>query len=84
MTAGRGDLEGPLGRLVARDLREVERLDGRRDPVNRAYLVLVALDEQGHPTPVPGLLLETESERAEWEAGERRQELRKTRRQEGY
>ena len=46
--------------------------------------MLVALDEQGHPTPVPGLLLETESERAEWEAGERRQELRKTRRQEGY
>ncbi len=29
VTAGRGDLEGPLGRLVTRDLREVERLDGR-------------------------------------------------------
>ena len=62
----------------------VESLNGTRSVVNRAYLVLVALDEQGHPTPVPGLLLETESERAEWEAGERRQELRKTRRQEGY
>ena len=62
----------------------VESLNGTRSVVNSAYLVLVALDEQGHPTPVPGLLLETESERAEWEAGERRQELRKTRRQEGY
>ncbi len=62
----------------------VESLDGTRSVVNRAYLVLVALDGQGRPTPVPGLLLENESERAEWDAGERRQELRKTRRQEGY
>lgn len=41
VTAGRGDLEGPLGRLVTRDLREVERLDGRhRDrppPVGRQH-----------------------------------------------
>ncbi len=62
----------------------VESLDGTRSVVNRAYLVLVALDGQGRPTPVPGLLLENESERAEWDAGERRQALRKSRRQEGY
>lgn len=62
----------------------VESLCGTRSVVNRAYLVLVALDEQGHPTPVPGLLLENETERAEWDAGERRQALRQTRRQEGY
>ena len=62
----------------------VESLDGTRSVVNRAYLVLVALDGQGRPTPVPGLLLENESERAEWDAGERRQELRKIRRLEGY
>ena len=40
VTAGRGDLEGPLGRLVACDLREVERLDGRRGrppPVGRQH-----------------------------------------------
>ena len=40
VTAGRGDLEGPLGRLVARDLREVERLDGRLGrppPVGRQH-----------------------------------------------
>ena len=58
----------------------VERLDGRRDPVNRAYLVLVALDENGAPTEVPGLYVETDEERAEWADGERRRLLRKERR----
>ena len=58
----------------------VERPDGRRDPVNRAYLVLVALDESGKPTEVPDLAVETEEERAEWADGERRKLLRKERR----
>ena len=58
----------------------VERPDGRRDPVNRAYLVLVALDESGKPTEVPDLAVETEEERAEWADGERRRLLRKERR----
>ena len=62
----------------------VEGLDGMRKAVNRAYLVLVALDEQEQPVEVPGLLLENETERAEWEAGERRRELRSRRRKEGY
>lgn len=61
----------------------VERLDGRRDPVNRAYLVLVALDENGNPTQVPGLEIETEEERAEWADGERRRLLRNQRRHDG-
>ena len=58
----------------------VERLNGQRDPVNRAYLVMVALDENGEPTEVPGLVLETEEERAEWADGERRRLMRKERR----
>lgn len=62
----------------------VENLDGMRQVVNRAYLVMVAIDESGLPTKVPGLILETESERAEWEAGIRRRTLRKERRIEGY
>lgn len=62
----------------------VESLAGTRSVVNRAYLVLVALDADGNPTPVPSLRLETESERAEWDAGERRRDLRKIRRLEGY
>ncbi len=62
----------------------VESLSGIRRPVNRAYLVLVALDEKGCPTEVPGLVLENEMERAEWEAGQRRRDLRRQRRAEGY
>ena len=58
----------------------VERLNGQRDPVNRAYLVMVALDENGEPTEVPGLVIETEEERAEWADGERRRLLRRERR----
>ncbi len=62
----------------------VEDLNGIRKVVNRAYVVMVALDDEDHPTSVPGLILETESERAEWEAGTRRHSLRIARRKEGY
>ncbi len=62
----------------------VETLAGQRTVVNRAYLVLVALDEEGNPVEVPRLLPEGEAEKAEWEAGERRQSLRTQRRKEGY
>ena len=60
----------------------VEALDGSRKLVNTAYLVLVALDENGRPTPVPRLICETPTERAEWESGERRRRLREQRRSE--
>ena len=62
----------------------VEALDGQRSMINRAYLVLVALDAQGHPTPVPPLLAETDEERAEQEAGLRRTALRKQRQKEQF
>lgn len=62
----------------------VEALDGQRSMINRAYLVLVALDAQGHPTPVPPLLAETDEERAEQEAGLRRNALRKQRQKEQF
>lgn len=58
----------------------VESLSGEKRRVNRAYVVMVALDPDTHkPTPVPPLLLETEEDRAEWEAGLRRTEARKAR-----
>ena len=38
----------------------VESLEGERSLVNRAYLVMVALDDEENPVEVPGLLLETE------------------------
>ena len=62
----------------------VEALDGTRRMINRAYVVVVAIDHDGKAKEIPGLIVETESERAEWEGGERRYQLRKKRRQEGY
>lgn len=62
----------------------VEALDGNRKLVNTAYLVLVALDENGKPTPVPRLICETPAEKAEWEAGEKRRQLREKRRSEMF
>ena len=58
----------------------VEDLDRNRTLINRAYFTMVALDENGEPTEVPGLVLETEEERAEWADGERRRLMRKERR----
>ena len=62
----------------------VESLSGARKLVNTAYVVMVALDENEHPMEVPGLLVETDEEKAEWEAGVKRNDLRKHRRAENY
>lgn len=62
----------------------VEDLGGIRKPINRAYLVFVALGEDGKPVRVPRLLLENESEKAEWQGALKRNELRRIRRIEGY
>lgn len=62
----------------------VETLDGMRHPINRAYLTEVAVDENEKPTSVPELIIETESEKAEWEAGKRRREVRLQRKKEGF
>lgn len=62
----------------------VEDLSGIRKVVNRAYLVMVAINEEGFPTEVPQLVLEIESERAEWESAKKRHDLRCKRRKEGF
>lgn len=62
----------------------VEDFQGVRKPINRAYLTLVAVDAQGTPRPVPPIVLETEGERAEWEAAQKRRELRIQRKKEGF
>lgn len=62
----------------------VEAANGQRRMINRAYLVLVSVDKEYRPLPVPGLVVETESEKAEWEGGQRRYELRKQRQKEGF
>ena len=62
----------------------VEDFHGVRKPINRAYLTLVAVDAQGTPRQVPPILLETEGEKAEWEAAKKRRELRIQRKKEGF
>lgn len=62
----------------------VENREGIRTAINRAYFVMVALDENDKPVPVPRLILETEAEKAEWEAAEKRREMRSQRKVEGY
>lgn len=62
----------------------VENLDTTRYPANRAYLTLVAVDENGIPTRVPGLLIESIGQQAEWEAGQKRKQLRIQRKTEGF
>jgi acyl-CoA hydrolase len=41
-----------------------------------SYLIYVALDDHGRPTPVPPLALRTEEERTRWDEAERRARLR--------
>ena len=55
----------------------IERLNGKRKLVNKAYVIMVALDENERPTEVPGLICETEAEKADYEAGMQRRALRK-------
>lgn len=62
----------------------VEKLNSEKMLINRAYLVLVALDENEKPVTVPSLILETDEEKLEWQAGLRRHELRKQRRIDKY
>jgi acyl-CoA hydrolase len=62
----------------------VEDLSGKRTLVNTAYLVLVALDKNDKPTPVPRLICDTPEEKAEWEAGQKRRRLRQDRRMKDY
>ena len=62
----------------------VEDLEGMRRVINRAYLVMVALDPEGRPRKVPRLAGEAGSEKAEWESGQKRYLLRQQRRKEGF
>lgn len=62
----------------------VENVDGMRRPINRAYFTMVALDENDKPKKAPRLIIETEEERAEWEAAEKRREMRIKRKEEGF
>lgn len=58
----------------------VESLDGTRQLINKAFVIMVALDADERPTRVPPLLPETDEEKAEWEEGKERSAARKARR----
>ncbi|MBO4886468.1 MAG: acyl-CoA thioesterase [Clostridia bacterium] len=54
----------------------VERLDGSRELVNRAYAVFVALDDNDTPAPVPPFTPETDEEKQEYAAAQKRRRIR--------
>lgn len=58
--------------------------DGLRRPINRAYFTMVAIDENDRPARVPRLFLQGEEEKAEWDAAEKRREMRIKRKEEGF
>ena len=57
----------------------VEKLDGQRQLINRASLIMVALDENERPTKIPPLVCETEEEEREFLEGCHRAQMRKKR-----
>ena len=54
----------------------VERLDGSREQVNRAYAVFVALDDNEAPAPIPPFTPETDEEKQEYAAAMERRRIR--------
>lgn len=54
----------------------VERLDGSRELINRAYAVFVALDDDDRPSPVPAFVPETAEEISEYKDAEIRKKQR--------
>ena len=61
-----------------------EALDGTREPINRAYIDMVCINCKGQPMEVPDLCIETDEQRQEHEAAQKRKQMRRQRRQEGF
>lgn len=58
-------------------------LTGNITHTNTAYFVYVALDEEGKPTPVPPLLLESDEEQERYDRAAARQKYRLEQRRQG-
>jgi acyl-CoA hydrolase len=74
-----------VGRTSMEVLVEVfseDYMTGEQKFTNRAYLTFVAVDENCRPTEVCGLLPETDEDKREYEAAEKRRNERLKRRQE--
>ncbi len=61
-----------------------ENQQGETVLINRAYLVMVAIDDNGKPREVESLVPETDEQKREWAMGEKRYKLRTERRKEDY
>ncbi len=58
---------------------------GKRTIINRAFLTEVFIDENSRPAKVPyGLVMESEAEMAKWEGAQRRINVRKQSKKEGF
>jgi uncharacterized protein (TIGR00369 family) len=68
--AGRTSLEAEVQVLAENPVT------GERTHTNNAYLVYVALDDDGKPTPIPPLKAETDDEKRKMEQAKERQERR--------
>ena len=61
----------------------VENIKRERSLINKAYLVMVSIDENDKPVRVPRLTLETEEQKVEWENAEIRHMIRRERKTDG-
>ena len=61
----------------------LESKDGMRVPINRAYFVMVGMNESDKPVEIPRLIVTSESEKAEWEGAILRKKIRLERRELG-
>ena len=61
----------------------VEKADGERELINRAYLTMVGIDEDNKPCRLPRLILQTEEDEREWKQAELRRRIRQQHREEG-
>jgi len=57
----------------------VESPSGERHRINNAHFMMVALDKDDKPVPVPPLVLRTDDERLAWSHGEERKRIRQQR-----
>jgi uncharacterized protein (TIGR00369 family) len=64
---GRTSMEAEV-QVIAED-----PITGERTHTNTAYLVYVALDDEGRPTTVPALIVETDEEKQRMEQAKKRQ-----------
>lgn len=62
----------------------VEDHECRQHVINRAYFVMVGLDEEDKPKELPGLTLNGIAEEEEWRRAEKRKIMRNLRKEEGF